>query len=201
MSAGGKNGADDIIYSPALWVTSILDLYWCLPEQPDPKWVCHKATFFPSQQKSVGAKKSFSSSPEIGSWVLHHAGRSQEPSLFVMNGTVCTAAARTSLVEEGWRGSLQNGSGGDAAKHLLRLGSHSLTLFKTRKKLLIVKSWSVLPYNSAMSCDMASVYWGLAYIFFSEKNSLIAPRTWGTVAPRDRSAVTVWRTQLRADSG
>lgn len=75
---------------------------------------------------------------EAGCCIMLGGARSQI--LFVMNGTVCTAAARTSLVEEGWRGSLQNGSGGDAAKHLLRLGSHSLTLFKTRKKLLIVKS-------------------------------------------------------------
>lgn len=96
-------------------------------------FVTKQHSFVPNKRFPLpawGQKKSFCSSPEIGSQALHYAGRTWEPSLFIMNPTVCTAAARTSLVGGG---SLQNGAGGGAAKHLFCLGSHAPILFKTRK--------------------------------------------------------------------
>lgn len=67
-------------------------------------FVTKQHSFVPNKRFPLpawGQKKSFCSSPEIGSQALHYAGRTWEPSLFIMNPTVCTAAARTSLVRGG----------------------------------------------------------------------------------------------------
>lgn len=99
-------------------------------------WFVVKQHFFvPNKRLALptrGQKKSFFSSPEIGSWRCIMLGGP--------GSQVCSSWIRQFVLlqrEPAWWGrgvpaeSLQNGTGGDVAKHLFCLGSHAQTLFKT----------------------------------------------------------------------